>query len=215
MTNEDSTSIRGRGFLTKDDRKYLMGEKENPPEGSARRQKHRRIRERLENAIIDFQIIEQRLPDKDIEQVFEPAYDWGRERRKLNEEGKLEEYPQTGDFINGLVSFFNFFAYSMALGRIQQVNNLRNLVMTEGIESGLRKFMLNYHQDYLEYQASIQVEVTERDAMQNYLVNIDRSIPEKPNEAAEEILRLYNENRIPADFAQQLWDHYVGNYEDE
>ncbi|MFC7187595.1 hypothetical protein ACFQMK_12000, partial [Halorubrum yunnanense] len=42
---------------------------------------HKSVRERIKNALYDFHIIAQNLPLADIQQLFEPAYDWSRERR--------------------------------------------------------------------------------------------------------------------------------------
>ncbi|SDX99444.1 hypothetical protein [Halobellus clavatus] len=209
MANNSNSELRSRGFLTEDDRQFLLGDKEEPPEGSARRQKRHKIRKRLENAILDFQVIEQGLPDKDIEQIFDPAYEWGRDRRRLNEEGRYDEYPETNEFIQSLLAFFNFFAYSMAKSRITEVANLRDLIVQEGFERGLRRYHLSTGGDYINYNVDIEVTVAERESMQNHIVNIERNIPEKSDEAAEKILDLYHQNRIPAGFAQQLWDHYV------
>lgn len=209
MSEEAESETRNRGFLTKDDRQYLLGEKDNPPQGSARRQKHLNIRDRLENAILDFQIVAQHLPDKDIEQVSEPLYDWGRDRRRLNEEGRYDQVPESREMIDAWVSLFNFFGYSLALGQLSEMNVLRNLIIQEGLERGYRKYMLSLDQDYINYNADVTVETTERKAMQNHLINIDRRIPEQPNEAAQEILSLYHQYMIPADFAQKLWDEYV------
>jgi len=209
MSKNSNSEVRDRGFLTQDDREYLLGEKEDPPEGSARRQKHHQIRKRLENAIRDFHVIERALPDKDIEQIFEPAYEWGRERRKLNENGRYSETPETDQFIYDLVSLFNFFAYSMATSRISEVATLRNQIVEEGFERGLRKYNLRNGRDYVDYNVDINVTIEKRESMQNHKINIDRSIPEQSDEAAAEILDLYHRNKISRSFAQQLWDYHV------
>ncbi len=65
----DGNSKRGRGILTPADRRYLLGEEELT-EGSEYNTR-RRIRERLYNAILDFEIIFNHLSDEDREQVFQ------------------------------------------------------------------------------------------------------------------------------------------------
>jgi len=213
MAPDSKSETRRRGFLTKDDRKYLLGEKTEELDGSARRQKHLKIRQRTENAIRDFKIIEQYLPDKDIEQIFEPAYQWGRKRRDLNEQGKYSTQPDTPELVYNLLSFMNFFGYSMVLSRLSEVNGLRKMIIEQGLERGLRKYNLRHGKDYLEYNVTVNVEISERKAMQNHLIEVDRKIPEEPDKAAQEILDLHGQYKIPNQFAQKLWEDYVENEE--
>ena len=209
MSDNSKSRTRGKGFLTEDDIAYLLGEKDNLPEGSAQRQKHLKIRNRLENAIHDFQVIERGLPEKDIKQVFEPMYEWGRERRRLNEEGRYSAAPESKELVASMISLFNFFAYSMALSRMGEVVDLRDAIVEEGFERGLRRYSLRTGGDYIDYRADFEISIAQREAMQNHLVHIDREISERPD-AAQKILSLYNQNKIPGDFAQKLWDDYVG-----
>ena len=63
---------RDRGVLTEADRAYLLGETEMTHEQS-KRNAEARIRQRITNAIFDFDLIVHMLADKDRRQVFERA----------------------------------------------------------------------------------------------------------------------------------------------
>ncbi|AUX10469.1 hypothetical protein AArcSl_2854 [Halalkaliarchaeum desulfuricum] len=65
---------RDRGFLTEADRAYLLGRREMTHEGS-KRNAEARIRQRVTDAILDFDLLVQMLSKKDRRQVFEPVGD--------------------------------------------------------------------------------------------------------------------------------------------
>lgn len=66
---------RGRGVLTKRDRKILLGKAGKDLDKNAQNVRRYSIRNRIKNALYDFHIIAQNLPLADIQQVFEPVYD--------------------------------------------------------------------------------------------------------------------------------------------
>lgn len=61
---------RDRGILTKDDRKFLRGEKDFESEQSVRDTRYR-IRKRVRNGLLDFSILLHHLDRNDREQIFE------------------------------------------------------------------------------------------------------------------------------------------------
>ena len=63
---------RDRGFLTETDRTYLLGDAEMSHEGS-KRNAEARIRQRVTDAILDFDLLVHMLSKKDRRQVFEDA----------------------------------------------------------------------------------------------------------------------------------------------
>ena len=69
MTN-GSTVERGRGILSKADREFLLGEKEELTEQSKRDARYR-IRKRLENALLDMRLLADLLEPEDRKLVFE------------------------------------------------------------------------------------------------------------------------------------------------
>lgn len=60
---------RDRGILTKDDREYLFGEKTGYSDGTEYNTK-RRIRERVENALLDFAVLFEGLEPKERAKIF-------------------------------------------------------------------------------------------------------------------------------------------------
>lgn len=64
---------RGRGILTKSDRKFLRGESDIEPQSHGERRARARIRERLRNAIYDLSLLFVHLEERDRKQVFNRA----------------------------------------------------------------------------------------------------------------------------------------------
>jgi phosphopantothenate synthetase len=62
---------RPRGILSPRDREYLLGEADIEPTSQAARNVRAAIRERLENAILDFTLLFQHLEERDREKVFD------------------------------------------------------------------------------------------------------------------------------------------------
>lgn len=62
---------RERGILTPQDREFLRGEREDISEGS-KYNTRRRIRQRTEDAILDFSLLLEGLTDRDRERIFTP-----------------------------------------------------------------------------------------------------------------------------------------------
>jgi len=65
---------RGRGILSKADREYLLGEAEMEHEQS-KRNAEARIRNRVTNSILDFNLLVHELKKKDRQQIFQNASD--------------------------------------------------------------------------------------------------------------------------------------------
>ena len=62
---------RGRGVLTKEDRRFLRGEADYEPRSNSARRARQRIRDRIRNAVLDFGLICDLLEDRDRETIFE------------------------------------------------------------------------------------------------------------------------------------------------
>lgn len=65
---------RGRGILTPSDREFLLGGKTDYQQQSVE-QKRRRIRGRIENALLDFSLLFEDIETRDREQLFDPDDD--------------------------------------------------------------------------------------------------------------------------------------------
>ena len=78
MDDVEDLVERDRGILTEHDRRYLLGEFEGELSENAEYQKRYQIRQRIRNAIIDFQIISGGLDARDVNHLFEEFDEWAR-----------------------------------------------------------------------------------------------------------------------------------------
>lgn len=73
---------RERGILTTADRRYLLGQSDIEPGTQAERDTRQRIRNRVYNSLLDFEILLQHMEPRDRQQVFEkrsdsdPEHEW-------------------------------------------------------------------------------------------------------------------------------------------
>lgn len=88
--SEDGGGERGRGVLTTADRTFLSmsaDEREEEYSAPARSQRRRAVADRIENAMLDFPLLAERLDDATLREVFAP------DRRTFEIDG--EEFPGT------------------------------------------------------------------------------------------------------------------------
>lgn len=98
MTGEDNTHLeRDRGFLTKKDREYLLGETEYDDE-QVERNRRSYIRNRIQNAIIDFSLLSA-LEDRDRNQIF----------KEISAQELNRPKPVRHDLVNGTIDALAFF----------------------------------------------------------------------------------------------------------
>jgi len=209
MSDEFDLIDRDRGILTKRDREILMGDFDEGLTENALYQRYYSIRNRLENAILDFYLLSRHLPLQDIQQVFEPAYEWSRERRHLNEQGRTETRPDLSMFLQGWLSLFEFYAYGMLAGDMEETHGLMRGLMTTGLERGIRGYQHENYRTYQEVAASLSLEYGSKVLQENYLRQVQNDLPSEPDKAAEEVMRLYRQRKIPYQVASQLIEHYV------
>lgn len=152
---------RERGILTSHDRKYLLNQLDEELEGNAEYQKRHKIRKRVENAIYDFQILAGNLQFQDIDQLFEPAYEWARDARKGQEQGRstLPSFPL---FLDCWSSMFEFFFYCLATHGIKQSTHLAMAVIEDAIERAVRRYGFDIENKYIDSTANLEVKVHER-----------------------------------------------------
>ncbi|ELY99459.1 hypothetical protein [Natrialba asiatica] len=106
---EDFDLDRDRGILTPADRDFLRGEKEYSSEQSERDARYR-IRQRLMDSILDFNILVNNMDEKDREQIFESNF--SKSEKPPNDEiteDDLQELVKKTMFINGISSAIGFF----------------------------------------------------------------------------------------------------------
>lgn len=209
MSTSSSGTERGRGILTKRDRRFLLGQLDDELDQNARNQKRYRIRKQIQNAILDFQLIAQNLPVTDIQQVFEPLYGWSIKKRKLEERGRELGSPDLPEVAFGWLAMLEFFSYGMHAGGKSENRGLLQGIIKEGVERGGRNYQLQNSQFFQEVEFHVELLYGEQILLSNYLRSISAELPKNPDEIAEQIIKWYRERRIPYDTAVRWIEYYV------
>ena len=200
---------RDRGVLTKRDREILLGRTGENLDKNAQNVRRYNIRERIKNALYDFHIIAQNLPLSDIQQLFDPAYDWSRERRRLDEEGRTSAQPDIDQLLWSWLTLFEFFSYGMYAGGKQETQVLMQGLVEGGIERGYREYQHDNLQTYREIDVNLGFNYGNLALRNNYLRGIQQDLPSETSEIAEEVLRLRRLRKISRIDASRWFDEYV------
>lgn len=196
MTEDFDWMERDRGILNERDRELLTGSTEDELSTNAWNQRRYNIRNRIENSIYDFYLLARYLPVADIEQVFEPAYEWSRNKRELNEQGRNSASPKLPIFLLGWLSAFEFYSYGMHAGGKAEARAIMQDLVSEGLERGSRGYQVENHRGIREVSAITKVDYHERMSREDYLFQLQSKLPNEPNQIAEQIMRWYNQRRI-------------------
>ncbi|MDS0261864.1 hypothetical protein NDI56_20885 [Haloarcula sp. S1CR25-12] len=209
MTHNFDWVERDRGILTERDRELLLGKVGDDLDENAWNVRRYNIRKRIENALYDFHIIAQNLPVTDIRQVFEPAYEWSRERRRLDEEGRTSSNPDVDQLLWSWLSLFEFFSYGMHAGGKQETQILMQGLVEGGIERGYREYQHDNLPKYREIEANLGLDYGNLVMRNNYLRGVLRDLPSEPSKIAEEVMRLRQLRKISQMDASRWFDEYV------
>lgn len=211
MSDKFDWTHRDRGVLTERDREILVGELGDDLNQNALNQRFYNIRNRIENSILDFHILAQHLPLTDLRQLFEPAYDWSRERRRLTDQGRTSTHPDLSPFLLSWLSLFEFFSYGMYAGGKNETQVLMRGLVENGLERGFRQYQHENRQTYREIDASLDLNYGNPILRNNYLRDIHNDLPSDPSKIAEQIMTLRRQRKIPHHIASQWIDEYVRN----
>ena len=209
MSEEFDWVERDRGVLTKRDREILLGRAGDDLDKNAQNVRRYNIRERIQNALYDFHIIVQNLPLADIQQLFDPAYDWSRNRRRLDEEGRTSTQPEIDELLRSWLSLFEFFSYGMYAGGKQETQVLMEGLIEGGIERGYREYQHDNLQTYREIDVNIDLNYGNLVLRNNYLRGVQQDLPSETPEIAKEVLRLRRLRKISQKDASRWFDEYV------
>lgn len=209
MSEEVDWIHRDRGVLTERDREILVGEAGGDLTQNAVNQRYYNIRNRIENAILDFHLLAERLPVADIRQVFEKAYDWSRERRRLNEQGRESTHPDLSPILMGWLSLFEFYSYGMYAGGKDETQILMQGLIEQGLERGYRQYQHDNYQSYREVDATLSVQYANPVLQPNYLRGVRDDLPNDPAKIAEQLMHLRRQRKIPQGVAQQWFREFV------
>lgn len=209
MSDEFDWIHRDRGILTKRDREILVGESGEELSKNALNQRAYNIRKRIQQAIYDFQLIAQQLRTTDIRQIFEPAYEWSRERRRLDDQGLTSKNPEITPLLWGWLGLFEFFSYGMYAGGKPETQILMKALIQDGIERGFRQYQHDKSQTYEEIDASLSLQYGNPVLQNNHLRSIRNDLPKEPNKVAEQVMRLHRERKIPQNIASHWINEFV------
>lgn len=209
MSEEFDWVERDRGVLTKRDREILLGRAGEDLDKNAQNVRRYNIRERIKNALYDFHIIAQNLPLADIQQLFEPAYDWSRERRQLDEEGRTSAQPDIDQLLWSWLALFEFFSYGMYAGGKRETQVLMEGLVEGGIERGYREYQHDNLQTYREIDVDLGLNYGNLMLRNNYLRGVQQDLPSETSEIAKEVLRLRRLRKISQIDASRWFDEYV------
>lgn len=211
MADEFDWVERDRGVLTERDREILLGEAGEELDRNAWNVRRYNIRSRIENAIYDFHILAQYLPLADIQHLFEPAYDWSRQRRLREEEGPASGTPELTQLLHSWMALLEFFSYGMHAGGKQETQILMQWMIENGIERGFREWQNDNIEAYREVSAGVQVNYGNLVLRNTHLLNIENDLPSTSSEVAEEVMRLRRNRKISQAEANRLFDEFVQN----
>lgn len=200
---------RERGILTQGDKEFLVNGPDDDLTDNARNVRYHEMRKRIENAIYDFYILAQYLPTKHIQQIFEPAYDWGRERRQLDEQGRTQTRAEWPFQLSALRSMIEFYCRGMFAGGMAQTTVLMKELIEEGIKNGLRENLLWSRTIYQNAQVSLNIEYTDQYLWQDYLAHLKKQLPSDVKEAMEIIKHWQRQRLIGYQDARYLLSTFI------
>lgn len=200
---------RDRGILTKHDRKYLLDRLDESLSDNAEYQKRHQIRERIRNAIYDFQIITGELEPRDIDQIFKPADKWAQKARHLNEQGRVSSFPDFPSFIECWSAMIQFFVYSQLSTNIAESRLLARWTIEQGVSRALRQYGFDFTNEYYKTDVTLNWSVDQRFRLLFYIEHIESQIPQGSADIEEYLYRLYQKNYLPYHLALYLFEKHV------
>lgn len=209
MSEEFDWVERERGILTERDRRFLLGDLDEELSQNARTTKFYNIRQRVTDAIYDFYLLARFLPNADIQQIFEPAYEWSRKKRHLNEQGRQSSYPHFSEFLEAWTYLFEFYTHGMYASRMAESQELMEELLMQGVERGVRKYQFKYLSTYRPVTANVAVQSGERLFQDDYLDHVAERLPQDPDQIAEQILQLHRQRKIPSKVANTWIEEFV------
>lgn len=209
MAQEFDWVKRDRGILNERDRELLTGAADEEISENAWNQRRYNIRRRVQNSIYDFYLLSRYLPVTDIQQVFEPAYEWSREKRELIDQGLTETNPELPMFLYGWLAAIEFFSYGMHAGGKAEARGMMRDLVGEGIERGARYYQVENQKVLREVSASLDLQYGHEILWRNYIQQLQNQLPDDPDKIAEQVLHWYRERRIPYRVASHWIEEFV------
>lgn len=196
MSKIDELVDRERGILTPHDRRYLLDKLDKGLSDNAEYQKRHQIRNRIRNAVLDFQIIQGQLSFKDIELLFESTHNWARDARLTSEKRGNAAFPDYPTFVNCWSAMIQFFVFGQLYSQINESLILVRDTIEHGIKRALREYGFEFTNEYYETDVSLQLAVENRYRLLNYIEQVENKIPSNIVDAEEYLFNLYLSNYL-------------------
>lgn len=145
----------------------------------------------------------------DYRQIFEPAYEWSRQQRYLNEEGRQSATPQLSPLLQRWLSLFEFYTYGMYASEMRETRGLMRGLVVEGLGRGFRDYQHDNLQTYREMEATLSLEDENAVLWRNRIWDLRNGLSSDPSEIAEEILILNWQRKIPHRVASDWFNELV------
>jgi hypothetical protein len=208
MRGDGGLVDRQRGFLTKHDREYLLGQHDDMTD-NYEQQKRYQIRERFRNAMFDFYFMSNYLSDRDKRLLWPEIDNWlweAQNRRQRQEEYQYPEVPLLAKCWRDIISVF---VESHILTGIPEAEYLAKWVIEEGVNKAVRRKTLNVTQMYREVDANLNWGLGGLQKLQSYLRQIANEMPTEPDAAEEYLLSLMRQGYLKRSHSIYLYQTYI------
>jgi hypothetical protein len=202
---------RGRGILTKRDRRFLRGELTDELNDNQRYQKRYQIRQRIRNAMFDFHILYRLLPRRDLSMLWDGTDDWIYRSQTQRQRGDAPPYPDIPLLGRCWRDLIAFFTYSQIITGVPEAESLVKWVIEEGVNKAVRRNALSNHNKYQEVNSELDFGVGQTYHLLDYLQHVGQKIPDDPDEAEEFLLDLQRDEFLQSHHVTYLYEEYVNN----
>lgn len=176
-------SDRERGFLTKDNREFLQGDKDSGTR-QARHHHRKKIRERLQNALLDFSLVFDHMKDGELQQVF------GEHSRPYRQSWKND------DVAKGIQDTLAFVLREAGVGcALSKAAERKNTLYEETLYNALRRVGEPHDQFVHSVKLDVEASPVNPDRLKKKLESQGRGAL-----TYEEIGVLASEGKLPNDF---------------
>lgn len=200
---------RGRGILTKRDRKFLRGDLDDELNDNQRYQRRYQIRQRIRNAMFDFHIIYRALSRRDISMLWDETDDWIYRSQGQRQRGDAPPYPDIPLLGQCWRDWIALFVYAQIITGIPEAESLVQWVIEEGVNKAVRRHTLENYNKYREVDSTLEWGTGDTYRLMDYLEHIGQGLPENPQDAEEHLLELQREEYLLSNHVEYLYRTYV------
>lgn len=208
MRGDDEPVDRQRGFLTKHDREYLIGEHDDMTD-NYEQQKRFQIRERFRHAMFDFYFMSNHLSDRD-KRLLWPEIDnwlWKAQNRRQRQEDY--EYPEVPFLAKCWRDAISVFVECHVLTGIPEAEQLAEWVIEEGVNKAVRRKTLSAAQKYRKIDSNLEWGLGESEKLQSYLREVANEMPTEPDAAEDYLLSLIQQGYLTREHGIYLYQNYL------